>query len=85
MSHTKIFILRFILGKLLQKLGDVSDEEMYQTFNMGMGFCIIAEKGDVEGILELLRDKVEAKVVGEVVEGKGVSLPKLGLSYGMEK
>lgn len=70
--------------KSLQQLGDVVDEEMYQTFNMGLGFCIIVDRGEVEEILELLRGKVEAKVVGEVGEGKGVSLPSLGLSYGME-
>jgi phosphoribosylformylglycinamidine cyclo-ligase len=65
----------------LQKLGNVTDEEMYKTFNMGMGFSIVAEKGEVEGILKILGGKVEAKVVGEVVEGEGASLPKLGLKY----
>ncbi len=54
---------------------------MYKTFNMGMGFCMVAEKGEVEGILKTLEGKVEAKVVGEVVEGEGVSLPRLGLKY----
>ena len=62
-------------------LAKASDEEMCKTFNMGMGFCIMAEKGEVDGILKVLEDKVEAKVVGEVVDGKGVSLPKLGLRY----
>ncbi len=65
----------------LQALGNVEDKEMYQTFNMGMGFCIVVDKTDVEGVLNLLKGKVEAKVVGEVVEGEGVSLPKLGLKY----
>lgn len=65
----------------LQKLGNVTDEEMYKTFNMGMGFCIVADRGEVEGILKVLEGKAEAKVVGEVVEGEGASLPKLGLRY----
>ncbi|UCF09242.1 MAG: phosphoribosylformylglycinamidine cyclo-ligase [Thermoplasmata archaeon] len=65
----------------LQKLGNVRDKEMYRTFNMGMGFCMVAEKEDAEGILGVLEGKVEAKVVGEVVEGEGVSLPRLGLKY----
>jgi phosphoribosylformylglycinamidine cyclo-ligase len=65
----------------LQKLGNVTDEEMYKTFNMGMGFAIVAERGEVEGILKTLEGKVEAKVVGEVVEGEGASLPKLRLKF----
>jgi phosphoribosylformylglycinamidine cyclo-ligase len=65
----------------LQKLGNVTDKEMYQTFNMGMGFCIIADKKDADGILELIKGKMEGKIVGEVVEGEGASLSKLGLHY----
>ena len=65
----------------LQELGNVADSEMYQTFNMGMGFCIIADERDADGILKLLLGKVEARVVGEVVEGQGVSLPGFGLQY----
>jgi phosphoribosylformylglycinamidine cyclo-ligase len=65
----------------LQKLGNVSDEEMYRTFNMGMGFSIVADKEEVGSILRVLEGKVEARVVGEVVKGEGASLPKLGLRY----
>ncbi len=68
--------------KQLQKLGNVKDKEMYQTFNMGMGFAIIANKGEAEGILKLLKGKVEAKVVGEVVKGEGASMPRHWLYFG---
>jgi phosphoribosylformylglycinamidine cyclo-ligase len=67
--------------KELQKLGNVEDKEMYQTFNMGMGFCLIVDKKDAEDVIDLLKGKVEAKIVGEVVEGEGVTLPKLNLKY----
>lgn len=67
---------------ILQKLGNVNLKEMYQTFNMGMGFCIIADKGDAEGILGLLKGKIEAKIVGEVVKGEGASMPRHWLYYG---
>lgn len=65
----------------LQTLGNVTDEEMYRTFNMGMGFSLVADVEDVDGILGTLENRVEARVVGEVVEGEGVTLPKLGLRY----
>jgi phosphoribosylformylglycinamidine cyclo-ligase len=67
---------------ILQKLGNVKEMEMYQTFNMGMGFCIIAEKGETEGILKLLKGKVEAKIVGEVTRGDGASIPRHWLYFG---
>ncbi len=67
--------------KKLQELGNVKAKEMYQTFNMGMGFCIIADKGDAEGILKLLKGRTEAKVVGKVVKGDGASMPRYWLYF----
>lgn len=58
--------------------GDVSDYEMYRTFNMGMGFTIIAPE-DCEG--EIKRNIEDARVVGYVEDGDGVHLPELGLAY----
>lgn len=49
--------------KLMQKESGFSDERMYTTFNMGMGFFIIAKKHDVENILQIAKD---GEVVGEV-------------------
>jgi phosphoribosylformylglycinamidine cyclo-ligase len=67
--------------KIIQQLGDVSDREMYQTFNMGMGFVVILPREEVDNALSLLDKYGEVKIVGEIVEGKGVELPKYGLKY----
>jgi phosphoribosylformylglycinamidine cyclo-ligase len=69
----------------LQTLGNVKLAEMYRTFNMGMGFAIIAGPGETEGILKLMKGKIEAKVVGEVVKGEGASLPRHWLYFGYER
>jgi phosphoribosylformylglycinamidine cyclo-ligase len=69
----------------LQKLGNVKLGEMYQTFNMGMGFTIIADSDNAQGILNLLKGKIEAKIVGEVAKGDGASLPRHWLYFGYEK
>lgn len=53
--------------KFIQKLGNVDEEEMYRTFNMGMGFLIIAPENEIEKI-----KKFGAKKVGYVDEGEGV-------------
>lgn len=65
--------------QVLQELGGVSDREMYQTFNMGMGFCIVAPESESDGIVRDVRGG--AKVVGTVVKREGVRLPPLGLEY----
>ena len=55
---------------LLQKWGEISKEEMYGTFNMGIGMLIFVEKEDVEGIKCLFKEmNEEIYEVGEVVEG----------------
>ncbi len=70
-----------LLFRELQALAGIEDAEMYQTFNMGMGFAIVAPKSDVKDVLSSLRPDVKAKVVGEVRRGRGVSVPSMGLTY----
>ncbi|MDD5773558.1 MAG: phosphoribosylformylglycinamidine cyclo-ligase [bacterium] len=57
--------------KLIQKFGAISDEEMFQTFNMGIGFCITVSKNDVKKCLEILnKHKVESHIIGYTVKNK---------------
>jgi phosphoribosylformylglycinamidine cyclo-ligase len=65
----------------IQGIGNVSDKEMYRTFNMGMGFIVILSKENLEEALKILNRSIKAKVVGEVEKGKGVSLPTLKIKY----
>jgi len=67
----------------LQKQGNIDDKEMYQTFNMGMGFAVVVSEKDVDNTLKILNKyaSVEIKVVGRIAEGSGVEVPKLGLNY----
>lgn len=67
--------------KAIQEFGNVSNKEMYQTFNMGMGFAVILPDDQVEDALSILNKYKEAKIVGKIAEGKGVELPKYGLKY----
>ncbi len=54
--------------RLIQKNGAISDDEMYRVFNMGIGMVLfLSRKNQVP-----LRKKIrKAKVIGEVVLGKG--------------
>ncbi|MBF0540063.1 MAG: phosphoribosylformylglycinamidine cyclo-ligase [Nitrospirae bacterium] len=51
--------------RLIQEKGNIADNEMLKTFNMGIGFMIVVDKEDAEKISEY-------NVVGRVVEGDGV-------------
>jgi phosphoribosylformylglycinamidine cyclo-ligase len=67
----------------IASLGGLPDEEMYQTFNMGVGFAlVVAREHLAETRRRLARagapDSVE---IGHVERGVGVSLPPLGLRY----
>ena len=54
----------------LQERGDIEANEMYRTFNMGMGMIIIVDKNDAEKSVSLLGEY--AQIVGSVKSGKGV-------------
>jgi len=66
---------------IIQKLGKISNYEMYKTFNMGMGMAIVVSKEDAGSALQILNKSIEAKIVGIVKEGKGIEIPKLAISY----
>lgn len=57
----------------------VDDQEMYRTFNMGMGFCIICAPEAAEGIMKKLTTK--SKIVGKIGKGEGVKHVPKGLTY----
>ncbi len=54
---------------LIQELGDVEEKEMYQTFNMSMGFMIILPEADASDIVKRYGN---ADIVGRVEKGNGV-------------
>jgi phosphoribosylformylglycinamidine cyclo-ligase len=55
---------------LIQELGDVSEAEMYEVFNMGCGFCVVVAAADEDAALESLRSHYpEAKRIGRANQG----------------
>lgn len=65
----------------LQALGAIENREMYQTFNMGMGFALVVSEADAKPTIRALRPGADARIVGQVVRGRGVSIPAFGLSW----
>jgi phosphoribosylformylglycinamidine cyclo-ligase len=60
---------------LIRDLGEVPPEEMYRTFNMGIGFALVVPAAAVKEARALLREGgQESLVIGEIAEGAGVTL-----------
>ena len=62
--------------KLMAKTGDIKEEMMYNTFNMGLGMVIAVDKSDVSKTLEALKSSGEsAYEIGYIEKGtKGIEL-----------
>ena len=59
--------------KFLQEKGNLSDEEMYNVFNMGIGMVLVVDKDVASKRVESLNELgVEASIIGEVIEGEGL-------------
>jgi phosphoribosylformylglycinamidine cyclo-ligase len=55
---------------LIQERGQVSEEEMYDVFNMGCGFCVVVAASDEAAALKLLRRHYPgAQRIGRAVAG----------------
>lgn len=57
--------------KLMQRLGDIADEEMYRVFNMGIGYVVIVPQSEVDTVLANCPD---GKVIGEMVKRTGAGV-----------
>ncbi|MGM8364029.1 phosphoribosylformylglycinamidine cyclo-ligase [Virgibacillus sp. W0181] len=57
----------------LQKSGQISTEEMYGVFNMGIGMALVVAEEDVTKALGILNDQGEqAALIGKVTDREGV-------------
>lgn len=57
----------------LQQLGDISNEEMFGVFNMGVGMAVAVNETDAEKAVALFKEHgEEASVIGRVISDEGV-------------
>ena len=61
---------------LLQKVGNIPERDMYNTYNMGVGMSVVVAKEDAARAIEILKANGEdAYVLGEIVKSdEGVIL-----------
>ena len=57
--------------KLLQKEGNISEHDMFNTFNMGVGMSIVVSKDEADKALEVLKANGEdAYIIGNITRGE---------------
>jgi phosphoribosylformylglycinamidine cyclo-ligase len=88
LNHDVQFVLDrwprpFGLFEWLADRGGIELGEMYQTFNMGIGFVVAVRPSfEAEALRRLWRaGYTDTLVVGHVAPGAGVTMPQFGLSY----
>lgn len=56
---------------LIQKVGGISEHDMFNTFNMGVGMSVVVAKEDADKALEILKANGEdAYIIGEVIKSE---------------
>ncbi len=60
----------------LMDLGNLSFNEMFEIFNMGMGYIVIIDPESKTDFLNTVRNRVPVKEIGHVENGSGIVIPE---------
>ena len=61
--------------RMLERLGGVPHREMFNIFNMGIGMVLVVDVADARAACAILeKHSLKPSVIGEVVEGEGVTI-----------
>ena len=62
-----------IIFKEIQNIINIDEEELYKTFNMGIGFCIIANKKSSKDILQISNKlNFPAQIIGKIISDEKI-------------
>lgn len=78
-THAKIKKDSFVIPPIFRMLandGNVAEEAMFNTYNMGVGMMLAVDKNDVDKTVEAIKAAGETPyIMGEIVDGeKGITL-----------
>ena len=76
MHITKIMARTILWLHMMQKVGGISEHDMFNTFNMGVGMVLTVPAEQADKALEILHanGEPEAYRLGVIAEGEGVEL-----------
>ncbi len=57
--------------KLIEKVGKITERDMFNTFNMGVGMSIVVSKNNVDEALKILKENGENPyIIGEIIKSE---------------
>jgi len=57
--------------KLIQNRGDISDNEMFRTFNMGIGMVLVVTSQLAKWVISRIKEfRLNSYIIGEVIKGR---------------
>jgi len=59
---------------MMQEIGELDEQEMFRTFNMGIGFAVIVDETNAEKLLEITADFSPIKIGSVITGNKKVEL-----------
>lgn len=65
----------------LGELGGLTPSQMYEVFNMGMGYVVVIDPDSRIDFINSLRSRVQFKEIGHVENGSGIEIPKMDVSF----
>ena len=61
--------------KVMQKRAGITDEQIYNTFNMGIGMMVVVAPENVDAAMAALQSTgEEVTIIGKTIQGNGVIL-----------
>ncbi len=60
--------------RFFQEIADISQQQMFNIFNCGIGFMLVIDPKDTEQCLEQINVFHKARVVGKIVEKTGIQI-----------
>lgn len=70
-----------LIFRIIKDLGNVPVNEMFSTFNMGIGYILVVENGECERVIEYLDSKMENPLIlGEIGRRTGTEAVRITLT-----
>lgn len=65
----------------IRKTGNISYQEMFSIFNMGIGFIVVVPKDEVEKTLQILNEYFPSYILGEITDVPTITIPQYDVLY----
>lgn len=58
--------------RLIQSTGNIPERDMYNTFNMGIGMCLVVSREEADAVVKIIeKHDQKAYIIGEITQGEG--------------